>query len=223
MLPRIILHNSISLDGSLTNFDVNMEIHYQIAGNYKPDAHLIGSNTIRIGIDLFGSISEEEEKDFHKPERNNELPYWVIIDTKGSLKGMLHEVRKFEFCKNVIILVSEESPKDYLNYLDERNYIYHIVGSKHIDLQKSLELLLKKYNVKVILTDCGRILGNILLSKGLVDEISLLIHPIIVGNDSYNIFDNITNKIQLKLIQNKTLSKDYIWSVYKVSNQNTSN
>jgi hypothetical protein len=31
MLPTIILHNSISLDDSLTEFNVNMELHYQIA------------------------------------------------------------------------------------------------------------------------------------------------------------------------------------------------
>ena len=49
MKPKIILHNSISLDGSLTNFEVNMGIHYEIAGGFKPDVHLIGSNTIKKG------------------------------------------------------------------------------------------------------------------------------------------------------------------------------
>ena len=37
MIPKIILHNSISLDGSLINFDVDMETHYKIAGSFKPD------------------------------------------------------------------------------------------------------------------------------------------------------------------------------------------
>jgi len=30
MLPKVIVHNSISLDGSLINFEPNMETHYQI-------------------------------------------------------------------------------------------------------------------------------------------------------------------------------------------------
>ena len=61
MESKIILHNSISLDGSLLNFDVNMQLHYQIAGGYKPDAHLIGSNTIKMGIELYGNRSKEQE------------------------------------------------------------------------------------------------------------------------------------------------------------------
>ena len=76
MLPNIILHNSISLDGSLTNFNVNMEIHYQISGQYNPDAHLIGSNTIKTGIELYGNAPPEDKNDFKKPERDNKLPYW---------------------------------------------------------------------------------------------------------------------------------------------------
>ena len=85
MIPKIILHNSISLDGSLINFDVNMELHYQIASKYNPDAHLIGSNTIKTGIEMYGSTPPEEKKDYNKPDRDDNLPYWIIIDTKGML------------------------------------------------------------------------------------------------------------------------------------------
>ena len=40
---KLIMHNSISLDGSFTDFEVNMGLHYQIASTYKADASLIGS------------------------------------------------------------------------------------------------------------------------------------------------------------------------------------
>jgi len=76
-----------------------MELYFQIVGKYKPDAHLIGSNTIKKGIELYGSSPEEEEDDFVKPERDKKLSYWIIINSKGSLKDLLHEVRRFEFCK----------------------------------------------------------------------------------------------------------------------------
>ncbi|MFC1786956.1 dihydrofolate reductase family protein [Halobacteriota archaeon] len=216
MLPKIILHNSISLDGSLLNFEVNMGLHYQIAGEYKPDAHLVGSNTVKTGAELYGSTPPEEKHDFIKPTRNGNLPYWVIPDTKGTLKGMLHEIRRFEFCKDVIILTSKATPKEYIKYLEARDYDHHIVGSKHVDLEKSLELLYKNYNVKTILTDTGKILGNLLLNRGLVKEISLLIHPVIVGDKPYNIFDNIDKNIHLKLLKNEILEKGYVWLVYKV-------
>jgi 2,5-diamino-6-(ribosylamino)-4(3H)-pyrimidinone 5'-phosphate reductase len=193
-----------------------MELHYQIAGKYKPRARLIGSKTIKTGIELYGSSPKEDKNDFNKPDRDDKLPYWVIIDTKGILQGLLHEVRKFEFCKDVIVLISKETPKDYINYLKERNYDFHIVGKDHVNFKESLELLFEKYDIKTILTDCGKILSNLLLNQGFVEEISLLIHPIIVGDKSYNIFNNINKKIQLKLIKNENLDEGYIWLIYKV-------
>ena len=217
MLPKIIIHNSVSIDCSITNFEPHMGLHYQIAGNYKPEAHLIGSNTIKRGIELYeDGVPPEEKKDFQKQRRRKNLPYWVIIDTHGKLKGLLHTCRRFEFCKDVIVLVSERTPKTYLNYLNERNYDYHIVGKKQVNLKKGLELLLDKYHVKTILTDTGRILCNLLLNQGFVSEISLLIHPVIVGKKTYNMFSDIDNILKLKLSKMEILEKQYIWLVYIV-------
>lgn len=219
MLPKIILHNSISVDGSLTNFEPNMRLHYQIAGKFNPDVHLIGSNTVKVGIELYGDgIPPEETKDFKKPKRNTNLPFWVIPDTRGMLKGLLHTCRRFEFCKDVIVLVSEETPKEYARHLKERNYDYHIVGKKQVDLKKSLELLSEKYQVRTILADTGKKLGNLLLNQGFVSEISLVIHPVVVGNKSYNMFASVNKKIKLKLSKKEILEKEYVWVVYGVEN-----
>lgn len=216
MLPKVIVHNSVSLDGSLTSFEPNMGLHYQIAGNYKPDAHLIGSNTVKVGVELYGEgVPSEEKRDFEKPERDASLPFWVIPDTAGALKGLLHTCRRFEYCKDVVVLVSEETPKDYIEYLRERNYDYHIVGKRYVDLTKSLELLSAKYKVKTVLADTGRILSNLLLEQGLASELSLLIHPVIVGKGAYNIFGNINKAVNLKLRKKETLGKGHVWLVYK--------
>ena len=215
MLPKIILHNSVSLDGSLTNFDPNMELHYQIAGNYNAEARLIGSNTIKVGIELFGGeIPPEERSDFKKPKRAVNLPLWVIPDTKGILKGLLHTCRRFEFCRDLIILVSEETRTEYVRHLEERNYDYHVVGEKHVDLEKALVLLSEKYDIKTVLADTGMILGNLLLNLGFVSEISLLIHPVIVGTTAYNMFSLADKNPKWKLCKAETLEKNYVWLVY---------
>ncbi|UCF12893.1 MAG: dihydrofolate reductase family protein [Thermoplasmatales archaeon] len=215
MLPNVVLHNSISLDGSLTNFKVNINLHYEIARRYKPDGHLIGSNTIKIGIELYGNAPPEESNDFNKPDRTDNLPFWVIPDTKGILKDKLHEVRRFEFCKDVIVLISKETPRMYIKYLEERDYDFHVVDNKQVDLKKALEFISKNYSVKTMLTDTGKILGNLLLNQGLVKEISLLVHPIIVGGNGYSIFRDVKKNLKLELVKNEILNKDYIWLVYK--------
>ena len=215
MLPEVIVHNSISIDGSLTNFEPNMELHYRIAGSYQPDVHLIGSNTVETGIELYeGGVPREEKKDFEKPRRDKSLPYWVIPDTKGKLKGLLHTCRRFESCKNVIVLISETTPTEYVKYLETRNYDYHIAGKKHVDLEKALELLSSEYEVKKVLTDTGRILGNLLIQQGFVSKLSLLIHPVIVGKESYNIFGNINEETKLNLANQEVFPGGYIWVTY---------
>ena len=217
VLPKIILHNSISLDGSYMNFEVNMGLHYQIAGNYKPDAHLIGSNTMKVGLDMYsGKIPQEELSDFEKQNKDKNLPYWIIIDTKGCLRGLLHILRRFQLCKEVIILISEETRTDYIKYLKERKYDYYIGGKDCVDLERAIIFLKSEYNLKTILTDTGRKLGNILLNQGLVNEVSLLVHPVILGEKSENLFRNVNSDIVLKKVKCQVLNYNYVWMAYKV-------
>ena len=216
-MPKVIVHNSISLDGSLTGFEPNMALHYQIAGSYKPDAHLIGANTVKVGVELYGNgVPKEKKEDFEKPLRARNLPLWAIPDTKASLQGLLHTCRRFEYCRDVIVLVSEETPVEYIAYLRERGYNYHEVGKRHVDLKKLLELLRTKYGVRTVLADTGRILSNLLLEKGLVSELSLLVHPVIVGKEAYKIFANINKGISLKLRNQETLDEGFAWLVFDV-------
>ncbi|MDD5710912.1 MAG: dihydrofolate reductase family protein [Candidatus Colwellbacteria bacterium] len=216
MLPKVIVHNSISLDGSLTNFEVNLPLHYELAGHFNADMHLVGSNTAKIGMDMFlEKIPKENKEDFEKPKKEGML--WAVPDAEGTLKGLLHVLRQSEYCKDVIVFVSESTPKDYIDYLRTRNYDYHICGEKECDLKKVLELLNIKYGAKTILTDTGSILSNLLMEKGLVSEISLLVHPVIVGKGSYNIFSHINKQIKLNLIKKEVFTKEYIWLLYKIA------
>ncbi len=217
MLSKVIIHNSISLDGSLTGFEPDMGLHYKIAGSYRPQVHLIGSNTAKLGVEMFeNGVPPEEEKDFEKPKRDKSLPLWVIPDTKGSLKDVLHVCRRFEFCRDVVVLISEVTPKEYIEYLEERSYDYYVVGKEHVDLRETLELLATKLKAKRVLTDTGRILSNLLLEQGLADEVSLLVHPVITGEKSYNIFGNIRESPKLRLRKQERLDRGLVWLVYKV-------
>jgi 2,5-diamino-6-(ribosylamino)-4(3H)-pyrimidinone 5'-phosphate reductase len=182
---KVIMHNSVSLDGSFTDFEVNTGLHYQIASRYKADANLIGSNTIAMGIEIYGGeIPPENKADYNKPDRDAALPYWIIVDTKGVTKGMLHTCRSFEYCRDVIVLISQQTNKDYIKYLKERDYDYLFCGEERIDFNKALGILNTNYGIEKVLVDSGPALNSVLLSEGLIDEISLLISPTIVGKKS---------------------------------------
>jgi len=217
MTPEIIIHNSISLDGSLSGFMPDMALHYKIAGDYKPEAHLIGSETIIKGNEMFGeAIPEEEPSDFEQPQRPDTLPWWVIVDSGGRLKGMLHTCRRFELCRDVIILVSESTPSEYIEHLKERNYQFIITGMEKADLNMAIDRLKENFGINRILTDTGRVLGNLLINMGMANEISLLVHPIIVGKTCYPMFSDVNKNLNLKLIKSESFENGCVWNVYSL-------
>ncbi|MGC9365201.1 MAG: hypothetical protein ACP5FZ_11630 [Fidelibacterota bacterium] len=106
MKTKLILHNSISLDGSFIGLTPSLELHYGIVNSFKPDGYMAGSVTAKTGIEEFGqSVPAETKSDFAKPKKDKSLSYWIIPDSRGILKGLLHYYRRFEFCRDVIVLV----------------------------------------------------------------------------------------------------------------------
>ena len=60
--PTVIIHNTISLDGRLTGFPVDVGLYYQLAAGIPHDAVLSGSGTMLAaardhGVDLSGRTS----------------------------------------------------------------------------------------------------------------------------------------------------------------------
>lgn len=222
MIPKIIIHNTISLDGRLNGFDSNLEKYYNIAGKFKEDAVLVGSNTAKIGIGLFlKGIPKEDESDFKKPifNKDNPTPYWVTPDTKGLLKNLLHVYRRTKYCKDVIILICKKTPISYIEYLENRSYDYIKTGMDHIDIKKALNKLNEKYEINLIRSDSGGILNSILLKEGLVDKISLLLYPGVVGNKFTSLFNNLcldNVKIDLELLESEVFDDGNIWLYYKI-------
>jgi 2,5-diamino-6-(ribosylamino)-4(3H)-pyrimidinone 5'-phosphate reductase len=180
---------------------------------------LVGSNTVKIGIDMFGGVPPEIKQDFVKPEKADELSYWVIPDTKGSLQGMLHYCRRSEFCKDPIILVSKQTPQSYLDYLKERKYDHYLVGENEVNLPQALSLLSERYNTTHLLADTGRILSNVLLEQNLVSELSLLVHPVIVGSNAYPMFSNLKRAVKLKLLREQVPAPGYVWLTYSIDSK----
>jgi len=220
MLPKVVIHNTISLDGSTTGFDANLEVHYGILGSYEPDAMIVGSNTAKTGTEFFcQKIPPEEESDFKKPEiqPDDTRAYWMIADSRGILEGLMHVFRRSEYSKDVIVLVSDKTPEPYINYLKERNYDFIRAGPDRVDVRKALEIANERYGFKLVVSDSGGILNSILLEQGLVEEISLVLTPEIVGKNGTNLFRGIEKSgIQLELIRNEIVEKKYVHLVYRV-------
>jgi riboflavin biosynthesis pyrimidine reductase len=212
MLPmKVIMHNSASLDMSITGIPVSMEKHYDIVRKYKLDAYMFGSVT------AYSWIKEdtpgESKSDFNKPKKGK--PYWVIVDSKGKMENWLHFYRQTEYSGNIIVLVSGDTPKSYLEYLNARKYDYIQTGKKYVDYQEALKVLEKKFKIEKLMIDSGGKLNCYFFEHSLIDELSVLVSPYVKGVESLNLFRDIKDSVKLSLLKTEQLD-EYVWLVYKV-------
>jgi dihydrofolate reductase len=96
MKSEIIIHNSVSLDNSLTGSKPDMGLHYKIAGDYKPDTHLIGSETIIKGNEMFGEGIVDEISLLVHPIMAGEKCYPMFSEVTADLKLKLKKSEQFE-------------------------------------------------------------------------------------------------------------------------------
>ena len=216
----LIIHNTLSLDGSVSGFPVDMELHYGIYSSFTPEAVLVGSQTAKKGIELFcPDVPDETEEDFAPPEYavDDTRAVWVQADSRGVMEGLLHVYRRSEYGKDCIVLITKNTPASYKDYLMNRKYVHYEVGEDRIDFKKALGILREKHGFKTMLTDTGGTLGCLLLEQGLVDELSFIISPQLIGKAGQPFFRTLEEKgISLKLIKAEALKDSHVHLRYAV-------
>ncbi|UCG67987.1 MAG: RibD family protein [Thermoplasmata archaeon] len=220
MLPKVILHNAVSVDGRMDNISPDLAVFYKLAATWKEGATVVGSNTLLSAPD---EIPPETEEAF-KPitvDPEDKRPYLVVPDSRGRLKSW-HYWRSLPYWKKPIVLCSNTTPKEHLEYLKKRHVEYIVAGEDHVDMRKALEELSRIYGVNTVRLDSGGTLNGVLLREGLVDEISVMVIPTLVGGTtptSIFIGPDLTSEkgvLKLKLIHFEKLEDDYIWLRYEV-------
>ena len=220
MLPRIILHNAVSLDGRIDWFGPDVAQFYELASRWHEDATLAGSNTI---YDPEEDQPDEDEAEFEPPKQSSDdqRPLLVVPDSGGRVRNW-HVLRKWPYWRDTVALCSLSTPAAYLDYLRERHVEYIIAGHDHVDLRAALEELNARHGVKVVRVDSGGTLNGALLRAGLVDEVSVLINPCLVGGTTPRSFfraPDLTGPegvIQLQLSHLEKLEGDIVWLRYDV-------
>lgn len=135
----------------------------------------------------------ETETDRHRPAvlPDDPRPISVIVDSRGILKDLLHFYRNMEHTKDVVVLVSEATPEDYLDYLREREYPFIRCGKDRVDLKGGAlrELGGERFGITRVVSDTGPDLNDVLIREGgIADTISLIVHPVIVGEGEKKLF-----------------------------------
>ena len=99
--------------------------------------------------------------------------------------------------RDVIVLISRRTPQDYREYLSQRQYPTIERGEVQVDLRAALTAMFAEFGVQRVVVDSGPVLTSVLLDARLVDEVSILVHPLVAGAGHGRIFGNASRQAHL--------------------------
>jgi len=218
MRPRVIVHNEISVDGRMDVYAGDMGLYYEIAGRLGADASLVGSETIVAGMEQFADDLESDSV----PDPTG--PLLAVVDGRGRIDRWA-VLKRQPYWSRIVVLCSEATPRAYTDMLSSLGIERVTNGTDRVDLAASLDELGSRFGVTVLRVDSGGLLTGALLRQDLVDEVSVLVDPCVVGGESpASMFraadiasiDDVT-RLVLRTVEKQ--SGDVLWLRYDVKSR----
>lgn len=166
--PYVVSHLAVSLDGATTGFEVDLGRFYGLAGTWREDVTLTGADTI---------LAQEAELSARPgPGPAPDGAVLAVVDGRGRVRSW-EALRNAGYWRDVLALFAESTPPRPAAWGVEEL----VAGRERVDLAAVLADLGAR-GAQVVRVDSGGGLVGALLDLGLVDELSLLVHPVIVGD-----------------------------------------
>jgi 2,5-diamino-6-(ribosylamino)-4(3H)-pyrimidinone 5'-phosphate reductase len=166
--PHVVVHVAVSLDGATTGFEPDVERFYELVRTWNEDVTLTGADTI---LAQGEALSEAP-----RPGPSDDAPLLAVVDGKARVTQW-EALRECGHWRGVIALRTETTPDPPGH--DPPGTL--IAGREHVDLAAALRTLADHEGARVVRVDSGGALTGALLRAGLVDELSLLVHPCLAG------------------------------------------
>jgi len=250
--PKVVLYVGASVDGRIslssnsTMFDAfkQSELYQMLFTNeewegftaavfdiHKPVMFLEGSNMLVAENEPLAELTAYEGdplelyRDFLPDvivNRAGRSTWTSVVDGRGRFRnGYTAD------CDNpetyMLHLTTRTAPPEYLAFLRQRHIPYLIEGQNRVNLQKMFEKVKTKLNVNTIATSSGGKLSGALIRNSLLDEINILLSPIVIGGYTVPILFASPEPIwptiapnKLRLLDVKNLINDKLWLRYQI-------
>lgn len=229
--PYIICHMVTSIDGKVTgeflskpSCEAATDVYYELNREYNKN----GANGFICGrITMEGSFTGGRYPDLSEyPAYENTddfIPddlsgfYAVSFDPSGKLgwksDKIIDEDPGYGGAQIVEVLTKKVDLR-YLSYLRSMNIPYIFAGETEIDVKVSLEKLYTLFNITSLLLEGGSIVNGYFERAGVIDELSLVIAPIIADAEDKPLFME-SSVSDFKLNEIKKYDNGVIYLNYK--------
>ena len=192
--PYIICHMVTSIDGKVTGdflfqpeCAAATDIYYRINRELKADGFICGRVTMEGSFTggYYPDLATYEgadvpECDFIAPYKNKFFA--VSFDRLGRLGWKTSEIEDEDpgyGGAHIIEVLCEGVDARYLAYLREIGVSYIFAGKAEMDMPTALEKLYMLFGIERLLLEGGSIINGAFLRAGVVDELSLVVAPVI--------------------------------------------
>ena len=230
--PYVICHMTISLDGKVTgehlaraNHSPVSEVYYEINRNYKADAYACGRVTMEGSFTggWYPDLSEFEPTYSPVDYPGDEVTgfYAVAFDPHGRLGWKSNRIIDVDedpgYDKaHIIEILTDDIQDEYLAFLRERGISYLFCGENKIDVGQMNEKLCNLFGIKKLMLEGGGLTDTLFLDADCIDELSLVIAPLIDGSrDGIDLFKNKNCSLtEYRLERVQQLPENGLWLNY---------
>ncbi|MGL3234381.1 dihydrofolate reductase family protein [Pseudomonas aeruginosa] len=225
--PYVICHMMTSVDGKIDIRDWKLpgapgrelDVYDRTAESFGAKVYIFGRATIsENGIAKLGKIVGCGNPTIARVNYISSLDdeYFVVLDGRGSL---IWESSRVDG-RSVLVLLLENVSDFYLAHLRELGVSYIFVGRESVDLEFAVKELAREIGAKKIVLGGGGLINGAFNDAGLIDELSLLVYPVVDGRAGLpSVFDSVINfSLSRRLILNgvEFLEDDVVWLRYLV-------
>lgn len=225
--PVVICHMLTSIDGKVTgNFlgsekgSSACETYYEINRKLKGDAFACGRVTMESSFtngfkpDLSAFIDKElPDGDYIAMKHNY---YAVSFDTCGKVGWTDDKIHDddpgYDDC-HIIEVVTGKTPTEMLAYYRSIGVSYIFAGEESVDIKLALNKLYSSFGIKKLLLEGGSIINGAFLRQELVDELSIVVAPMITDKDDKPLFMD-AEMCEYSLMSAKSMDNGTVWLRY---------
>jgi 2,5-diamino-6-(ribosylamino)-4(3H)-pyrimidinone 5'-phosphate reductase len=204
--PHVVVHVAVSLDGATTGFDPDVERFYELARMWREDVTLVGADTILAQEEALAAVP--------RPGPAADGPLLAVVDGRARVREW-EALRDCGSWSGVLALRAGEAPVD--DGVSPARQL--VTGTNRVDLAAALGALGKREGAELVRVDSGGSLIGALLRDGLVDEVSLLVHPCLAGAVGERVWHGgePAHALDLKRIAAEPLDGGLTWLRYRIA------